>query len=168
MSVTAPDRASANASPPPQGDAERAKQLEQADAPLFAGVQPTGFAKALFRGEFRSSVLFPYPDLPADQREETEEAVARVRAFADAEIDAAAIDRQADIPRSVINGLSRLGVMGMTAPKEFGGRGFSQSAYCRVMEVIGGPRAPNRRLGNAPPPSAPPAPRPFRAPPATH
>ena len=28
--------------------------------------------------------------------------------------------------------------MGMTAPKEFGGRGFSQSAYCRVMEVIGG------------------------------
>ena len=26
----------------------------------------------------------------------------------------------------------------MTAPAEFGGRGFSQSGYCRIMEVIGG------------------------------
>ena len=26
----------------------------------------------------------------------------------------------------------------MTAPKEFGGRGFSQLAYTRIMEVIGG------------------------------
>ena len=26
----------------------------------------------------------------------------------------------------------------MTAPEEFGGRGFSQQGYCRIMEVIGG------------------------------
>jgi len=26
----------------------------------------------------------------------------------------------------------------MTAPEEFGGRGFTQSGYCRIMEVIGG------------------------------
>ena len=26
----------------------------------------------------------------------------------------------------------------MTAPVEFGGRGFSQRAYCRIMEIIGG------------------------------
>ncbi len=26
----------------------------------------------------------------------------------------------------------------MTAPVEYGGRGFSQSGYCRIMEVIGG------------------------------
>jgi acyl-CoA dehydrogenase family member 9 len=37
----------------------------------------------------------------------------------------------------VINGLARLGVLGMTAPEEFGGRGFSQLAYCRVTEEIG-------------------------------
>ena len=38
----------------------------------------------------------------------------------------------------VIAGLAGLGVLGMTAPKEFGGRGFSQLQYTRVMEVIGG------------------------------
>ncbi len=66
-----------------------------------------------------------------------DDSVAQVGAFADVHIDAAQIDRQADIPRPVIDGLARLGVLGMTAPKEFGGRGFTQSAYCRIMEVIG-------------------------------
>ncbi len=61
-----------------------------------------------------------------------------MRAFADTHIDAAAIDRDADIPRSVIDGLAELGVMGMAAPPELGGRGFSQMGYCRIMEVIGG------------------------------
>ena len=28
--------------------------------------------------------------------------------------------------------------MGMAAPREWGGRAFSQMGYCRIMEVIGG------------------------------
>jgi alkylation response protein AidB-like acyl-CoA dehydrogenase len=64
--------------------------------------------------------------------------VARARQFAEQHIDAAAIDRQADIPASVIEGLGALGVLGMTAPKEYGGKAFSQQQYCRIMEVIGG------------------------------
>ena len=59
---------------------------------------PAGFAKALFRGEFRGESLFPYPELPESQRPAVEEAVAAVREFADTHIDAAAIDRDADIP----------------------------------------------------------------------
>ena len=67
-----------------------------------------------------------------------EDAVAAVRVFTRSHIDPAAIDREADIPRSVIDGLAELGVLGMTAPVENGGRGFSQLGYCRIMEVIGG------------------------------
>ena len=37
----------------------------------------------------------------------------------------------------MIDGLGRIGVLGMTAPKEFGGRGFSQMANCKVLEEIG-------------------------------
>ena len=44
--------------------------------------------------------------------------------------DAAAIDRDADIHPSVIQGLADLGVLGMAAPKEWGGRAFSQMGYC--------------------------------------
>ena len=37
----------------------------------------------------------------------------------------------------MIDGLARTGVLGMTAPKEYGGRGFSQRAYCKILEEIG-------------------------------
>ncbi|HSH37744.1 MAG TPA: acyl-CoA dehydrogenase family protein, partial [Chthoniobacterales bacterium] len=47
------------------------------------------------------------------------------------------IDRNADIPRNVIERLARTGVLGMTAPKEHGGSGFSQMQYCKVLEEIG-------------------------------
>src|SRR3954454_13050793 len=112
MSATAPGRAPAS----PMDDAERQKQVRQAEELLFSEPSRAGFAKALFRGRFRADVIFPYPELPPAERAEADEAVARVRAFAASEIDAAAIDRQADIPRGVVEGLSRLGVMGMTAP----------------------------------------------------
>ena len=51
---------------------------------------------------FTATALFPYPELAESERPTVEEAVAAVQAFADAHIDAAAIDRDADIPRSVI------------------------------------------------------------------
>ncbi len=134
MSVTAPDRSPAS----PMDDAERARQIRQAEELLFSDRSRVGFAKALFRGEFLGEALFPYPELPPAERTRVEEAVAAVKQFADTSIDAAAIDRAADIPRSVIDGLAKLGVLALTAPVEYGGRGFSQSGSCRIMEVIGG------------------------------
>ena len=119
----------------------RAEQLEQAEELLFSGESRAGFAKAIFRGQFRGKAIFPYPELTASEQPVVEEAVAAVRAFADARIDAAAIDRDAEIPQSVIDGLAELGVMGMAAPREFGGQAFSQMGYCRIMEVIGGAAA---------------------------
>src|SRR5215471_7402906 len=79
----------------------------------------------------------PYPQIPAEKAPEVERAIKEIRHFLDEHLDATAIDREADIPREVIEGLSREGVLGMTAPVEVGGRGFSQMAYCRVMEEIG-------------------------------
>jgi acyl-CoA dehydrogenase family member 9 len=134
VSTSAPDRATSQQS----DETVRAKQVQQAEELLFSGPAGTGFAKALFRGEFHGEGLFPYPELTESERPTIEEAVAAVRAFAEEHIDAAAIDRDADIPRSVISGLADLGVLGMTAPTEWGGRGFSQMGYCRIMEVIGG------------------------------
>jgi alkylation response protein AidB-like acyl-CoA dehydrogenase len=145
MAVSVSERAAAS----PLADPERARQVRQAEELLFSEPGRAGFAKALFCGEFRGDVLFPYPELPADQRAPVEAAVRAVREFADVKIDAAAIDRQADIPREVIEGLGKLGVLGMTAPEQYGGRGFSQSGYCRVMEVIGGHDASTAVFVNA-------------------
>jgi alkylation response protein AidB-like acyl-CoA dehydrogenase len=117
---------------------QMAEQRKQADELLFSEPEKLGFAKALFFGHFQAPLLFPYPELSAQEQEIVSKAVAEVRRFADEKIDAVAIDRNADIPADVISGLGGLGVMGMTAPREYGGRGFSQLGYCKIMEIIGG------------------------------
>jgi alkylation response protein AidB-like acyl-CoA dehydrogenase len=114
------------------------QQKKQAEELLFSGPHKLGFAKGLFFGHFEAPLLFPYPQIKPEERPEVEQAVAEVRRFMSEQVDSAAIDRNADIPQEVIDGLSRLGVLGMTAPKEYGGRGFSQLGYCKIMEVIGG------------------------------
>src|SRR5207245_9938510 len=118
-------------------DAQRQKEIQQAEELLFGGPQALGFAKGLFQGHFVSDWVTPYPRIPADQQAELDDTLGDLRRFLDADLDAAEIDRQADIPRSVIDGLGRIGVLGMTAPKEYGGRGFSQMMNCKVLEEIG-------------------------------
>jgi acyl-CoA dehydrogenase family protein 9 len=118
-------------------DAQRQKEIQQAEELLFAGPQALGFAKGLFQGHFVSDWVMPYPRIPAAQQIELDETLSELRKFLDEHLDAAEIDRQADIPRDVIDGLGRVGVLGMTAPKEYGGRGFSQMANCKVLEEIG-------------------------------
>ncbi len=113
------------------------KEIRDAEELLFTGPQRQGFAKGLFFGRFVADWVTPYPRLPAEQREKLDAVMPELRRFLDEELDPAAIDRNADIPRSVIDGLAKIGVLGMTAPEEFGGRGFSQMANCRVLEEIG-------------------------------
>ncbi len=114
------------------------KQIEQAEELLFSGPPKEGFAKDLFFGRFRAASMLPYPKLSRDSQRIGDEAVAQVREYCLDHIDADDIDRQARIPDEVIRGLGGLGVLGMTISPRYGGRGFSQQQYCRVMEVIGG------------------------------
>jgi len=118
-------------------DAQRQKEIQQAEELLFAGPQTLGFAKGLFQGHFVADWVMPYPRIPEAQQLELDSALTELRRFLDAGLDPAEIDRNADIPRSVIDGLGRVGVLGMTAPKEYGGHGFSQMANCKILEEIG-------------------------------
>src|SRR6266508_1120914 len=118
-------------------EAERQKQMRVAEELLFAGPQKLGVAKGFFLGRFVADWVMPYPTVRPAEQAELDDSLARLRTFLDERLDPAAIDRQADIPREVIDGLARLGVFGMTAPKDVSGRGLSQMAYCRVMEEIG-------------------------------
>src|ERR671937_97555 len=118
-------------------DAQRQKEIQQAEELLFAGPQALGFAKGLFQGHFVSDWVMPHPRIPEAQQGELDQTLVELRKVLDAELDPVAIDRQADIPRNVIDGLGRVGVLGMTAPAEYGGRGFSQMANCKILEEIG-------------------------------
>src|SRR5258708_36620555 len=106
-------------------DAQRQKEIQQAEELLFAGPQALGFAKGLFQGHFVADWVMPYPRIPAAQQDELDGALTELRQFLNEHLDPAEVDRKADIPRSVIDGLGRVGVLGMTAPMEYGGRGVS-------------------------------------------
>jgi alkylation response protein AidB-like acyl-CoA dehydrogenase len=116
---------------------QREKQIKQAEELLGTLPQKSGVAKGLFEGRFVADWVFPYPQLPTSQRTEVESTVAELDRFCDEHLDPERIDREADIPPEVVDGLARLGLLGMTAPVDLGGRGFSQMGYCRLLEVIG-------------------------------
>src|SRR5438094_9275582 len=118
-------------------EAQRQKEIQQAEELLFAGPQALGLAKGLFQGRFVADWVMPYPRIPAAQQTELNKSLAEVRQLFDEHLDPAEIDRQADIPREVVDGLGRVGVLGATSPVEYGGRGFTQMANCRMLEEIG-------------------------------
>jgi acyl-CoA dehydrogenase family protein 9 len=120
-----------------EAEIQRQKEMQQAEELLFSGRQELGFAKGLFLGNFVADWVMPYPRLTAEQETELQNARTEVREMLDRELDSDAIDRNADIPPNLVQGLACTGVLGMTAPREVGGRGFSQMQYCRVLEEIG-------------------------------
>src|SRR5262249_37593863 len=117
---------------------EREQRIREAKELLFSGPQRLGFGKGLFFGHFNAPLIFPYPEIRPEEREPIRQAVAEVSQYCAEHIDSAAVDRDADVPPDVIGGLARLGVLGMTAPQGYGGRGGSQLCYTEVMEVLGG------------------------------
>src|SRR5438876_917961 len=118
-------------------EAQRQKEIQQAEELLFTGPQALGFVKGLFQGHFVSDWVMPYPRIPAAEQPEINQTLSELRKFLDENLDPVEIDRNADIPRDVIDGLGRVGVLGATAPKEVGGRGFTQMANCKILEEIG-------------------------------
>src|SRR5689334_2456940 len=88
--------------------AERKAQMKQAEELLGTMPQKSGVAKGLFEGQFVADWVFPYPQLPASQRPAVEQAVAELEQFCDAHLDPVLIDREADIPNEVIDGLAKL------------------------------------------------------------
>src|SRR3954469_1017594 len=114
------------------------EQMEKAKDLLEGASADLGFVKSLFFGRLKLDDVLPYPKLDPDEALRVDALIAMLDPFLKAEVDPDAIDRDEGIPPHVIDGLGRLGILGMTVPKEYGGLGFSHSAYCRVLEHISG------------------------------
>jgi alkylation response protein AidB-like acyl-CoA dehydrogenase len=94
------------------------------------------FLRELFLGRFRLDLVHPYP-LPGPERPEFAEFYRRFEAFLRDEVDAGELDRSGEYPSHVLDGLRDLGAFGMKIAKEYGGLGFTNVEYNRVMALIG-------------------------------
>jgi alkylation response protein AidB-like acyl-CoA dehydrogenase len=127
-------------------DTQREKQIAQAEEMLGDRLAKASFAKGLFFGRFLNDKLLPYPELDDIQADRM---AGELRQFCAEQVDPVVIDREALIPQSVVDGLGRLGVLGACLPLECGGRGLSQTSYCRLLEVLGGHCASTALFVNA-------------------
>ena len=112
------------------------EQKRFAEEVLFAEEPKPSFVKLLYKGEFDSERVFPYPYPSKQHREEVSHFVNTVNQFCEEKIDADWIDRNMSIPDSVISGLAELGVLGATATSEFGGKELTQFGFCKPVETI--------------------------------
>src|SRR3954467_10210961 len=87
------------------------------------------FGKELFLGRFRLDLIHPQPKLDPQAVEKGERFLADLKHFLTTECDPLEIERDAKIPEHVIDGLKRLGALGMKVPEEYGGLGLSQVYY---------------------------------------
>jgi alkylation response protein AidB-like acyl-CoA dehydrogenase len=98
--------------------------------------QPS-FGKELFLGRLRLDLVHPHPSGSVESAERGEAFLARLREFCESQIDAAAIERDAQIPDKVIGGLKDLGAFGMKIGTEYGGIGLSQVFYNKALTLAG-------------------------------
>ncbi len=91
---------------------------------------------SFFYGEVEENDIFPYPHFNSDQKEFAKEMVDAVSKFGEANIDGAAFDEAAEIPKEVIQGLAELGLCGLGVPEDMGGMGLDYSLYSRVFSEI--------------------------------
>src|SRR3954471_10840112 len=95
------------------------------------------FGKELFLGNFRLDLIHPQPRLDAEATEKGERFLAKLREFLYNEVDPLRIERESKIPDEVVEGLKRIGAMGMKVAPEYDGLGLSQVYYNRALSMIG-------------------------------
>jgi acyl-CoA dehydrogenase family protein 9 len=94
------------------------------------------FMKSLFHGLIEENLVFPYPEMDPEEKESVNLILDNVRKFAESEVDAAAIDREHEIPEALLEKMKQMGLFGLSIPEEHGGFGLSATAYARVIEDV--------------------------------
>jgi alkylation response protein AidB-like acyl-CoA dehydrogenase len=95
------------------------------------------FGKQLFLGDFRLDLIHPQPRLDPAAVEKGERFLGELQALLVEEVDPLEIERESKIPDRVLDGLKRIGALGMKVPPEYGGLGLSQVYYSKALAMTG-------------------------------
>ncbi len=98
--------------------------------------QPS-FMREMYLGNFRLDLIDPYP-LPEPERPEFTAFFNALKDFVRNEVDSAEIDASGEYPEHVLDGFRKLGAFGMKIPRKYGGLGFTNIEYQKVMQLFGG------------------------------
>ncbi|HET7746970.1 MAG TPA: acyl-CoA dehydrogenase family protein, partial [Vicinamibacteria bacterium] len=124
-------------SPPPRApEVSERESLKVAEASRQKEWTAPSVLRELFLGDFRVELLDPYPLLGED-RPRFAAFYREFKRFLAEEVDSAEIDRSGEYPPRVIERLREMGAFGMKIPEEYGGLGFTNVEYARIMQLLG-------------------------------
>jgi alkylation response protein AidB-like acyl-CoA dehydrogenase len=112
------------------------ESMKVAEASRQAEWTQPSFMRELFLGNFRLDLVHPYP-LPGPDRPEFAAFYEEMKRFLRDDVDSPEIDATGEYPDHVIETLRRMGAFGMKIPKDYGGLGFTNAEYQKVMQLLG-------------------------------
>jgi alkylation response protein AidB-like acyl-CoA dehydrogenase len=119
-----------------EAGADEKSAMAVAEAAREAEWRRPSFLGELFMGRLRSDLIFPWPEQDPTEKAAGDALLAKLEAFLRDHVDADRIDREKEVPREVIDGLQALGLFGIKIPRDYGGLGFSQVNYNRILHLV--------------------------------
>ncbi|MEE8359508.1 MAG: acyl-CoA dehydrogenase family protein [Candidatus Omnitrophota bacterium] len=95
------------------------------------------FVARLFQGAVEWKLIHPFPEQTKEEKEKADEYLKKLEPFLKEKIDPDKIDETREIPDEVIKGLFDMGMFSVKIPKEYGGLGFSQTNFSRLIHLVG-------------------------------
>ncbi len=123
--------------PPQQPDPQVSEQESRAVAEAARETEWTSpsFVRELFEGNLRLELIHPYPEADPEEEERARPFLERLDALL-RRVDSDKIDREREIPQSIIDELKEMGAFGIKIPREFGGLGLSQLTYVKAIGMV--------------------------------
>ncbi|MBI4387558.1 MAG: acyl-CoA dehydrogenase family protein, partial [Candidatus Omnitrophica bacterium] len=119
-----------------KGNSDKAQALEMAEeAREKAWVHPS-FLAQLFSGRCDWDLIFPYPEQTPEDKKIGDAFIEKFEQFLKKSLSPEEVQKTGLIPESVMRGLAEMKCFAMKIPKEYGGLGFSQVNYNRVMQLV--------------------------------
>ena len=95
------------------------------------------FTKAIFNGEIREDLVFPFPVPSESDREAAAAILDSFRGWASETVDPRKHDHDGKFTDETRAGMAELGLMGLNIPEEYGGFGASAMVFNRVFGEVG-------------------------------
>src|SRR6266850_2425451 len=120
----------------PEGKVSAAEAREVAEAAREQEWIAPSFVRDLFLGKFRLDLIHPYPEQDPAEVRRAQPFLEKLERLLREQVDSDRIDREGEIPETVIQGLRDLGAFGIKIPREYGGLGLSQLSYMKAIELV--------------------------------
>ena len=95
------------------------------------------FTRGVFLGELREDFIFPFPELPKEEKENLTAILESFRAWSADTVNSHELDHDGKFSDEVRAGMAELGMMGLNIPEEYGGFGASALLFSRVFGEVG-------------------------------